>query len=216
MRTTTTVFATALAVFVPAGVAEAIITIDPGNVVLSPGGTYPIPIMISSSPAVQIDAVALDVQFGDGGSVGGGTDFLTIESVSYIGAGHVFDGNAAPQQDGLVGFGIYQGSEATLDGTVAANGILATLMVVVLAETPVGFYDIILRGGLGMNTQVFGPNCDAGAGEIECLSEVLVGSILPEPNGALFAAAFALCFLVRRTRSNDGALGGGQHGSGPP
>ncbi len=197
-----------LAVLMSAGMAQAVIVIDPGHWFAAPGTQIQIPIQISSNPLENMDSVSLAAAIGDGGPIVGGTNQLTITAVQYVGAGHVFNGNALPQQDGLVGFAIYQGAEATQSGTVPANGILATLIVDIPASAPVGVvYPLVLRGGdFAMNTQVFGPN--ASPPEVELVSQVLEGSIfvgaVPEPATGLLL--LALSPLLRRRGVREGIL----------
>jgi hypothetical protein len=48
-----------LAIVVPAGVADALITIDPGHHVGQAGSVIEVPILISSFPTEQVDAIQL-------------------------------------------------------------------------------------------------------------------------------------------------------------
>ncbi|MGA2797513.1 MAG: PEP-CTERM sorting domain-containing protein [Thermoguttaceae bacterium] len=117
-----------------------------------------IPILVSSSPAEQVEGVDLAVQIGDGGTVNGGVNTAPrITNLDVIGPGTIFHGNntgTGTLDDGTP-LPVYLGSAgnnliaatatSTSSGTVGANGVLAWLTVNP-SGAPVGSaYQVILQ-----------------------------------------------------------------------
>ena len=107
-------------------VAFATPTVVVGNRVLAPGlAGQPVQLSVTGGDAVQ--GVDFNAEVADGGPTGGGTiSGPHITGVNLI-SGTIFASNNSGQQDITTLAQVYAGGIATSNGTVAANGLLATM-----------------------------------------------------------------------------------------
>ena len=160
-----------VAVMVSAGIVQAVPTIEVGTHHLLPDTPgQKIDICVSGGDPVQ--GLNFNVQVGDGAAANGGVDIGPIITEADVVTGTIFDGNNTGQTDlvsmGLIVFRVV----TTASGTVAADGLLATLTVDTTRITS-GWFDLSLTNVAekafppGVDTDFAGVPADITNGTIE-------------------------------------------------
>lgn len=142
--------------------AQAQLVLSFGNLNVAPN-TAGQTIEVFVTGGSPVDAIDLNILIGDGGAIAGGTNpnFDLIQSVDII-TGTIFDGNhTGPSGAKLAQDGFAFDSTTTATGTVAANGLIATLTVDTTGINS-GSFTISTDSGIGIQ----GPTTFAGANGI--------------------------------------------------
>jgi MYXO-CTERM domain-containing protein len=190
-----------------AGVAQAATSIVVGNHILQPNQAGQV-VQIFVAGGDQIQGMNLNAQIGADPEnavtpvfeFGGGAGASTI-----IGAGTIFAPNNVGMNDVTFYPALFQAGTATSTGTVAANGLLATLVI-----DTTGFFSG--TWALSLNNTLGGPTDWAGSifnGNEVPNPEIIDGSItieIPEPTSivmGMFGLAGLGAVAIRRRRARQ-------------
>ena len=170
-------------------------TITINNISAAAGGSVTVPVYISGG--ANVSAVTLAFSVGDGGSVLGGTETLTISSVDYLAgtiwSGHVVNTGESPSSP-PVQSAIIAGVNLVGSDTVAASGRLMTFTIDLSSATPGEVLTLdpdATHSGLSVATDVNGVSVPLSfaSGNL---------TVVPEPSSLVLCGIAALGLVAFR------------------